>query len=94
MADEISMILVYKSAKGEERSLNYMKQIPRHFKHNKEGLIVKSDQMLTADLRDVIRCEAYALEDNYRMKLIYLNKSNFNRLRHTLRNYILFVKKG
>ena len=72
MADETSMILVYKSTKEEERSLNYIKQIPRHFKHNKEGSIIKSNQMLTADLREVIRSQAYALEYNYRMKLVYL----------------------
>ena len=74
LADETSMILVYKSTKEEEHSLNYIKQIPRHFKHNKKGSIVKSDQMLTADLREVIRSEAYVLEDNYRMKLVYLIK--------------------
>ena len=74
MADETSMILVYKSTKEEEHSLNYIKQILRHFKHNKKGSIVKSDQMLTADLREVIRSEAYVLEDNYRMKLVYLIK--------------------
>ena len=72
LADETSMILVYKSTKEEERSLNYIKQIPRYFKHTKEGSIVKSDQMLTAELREVIRVEVYALEDNYRMKLVYL----------------------
>ena len=94
MTDETSMILVYKSTKEEERSLNYIKQIPRHFKHNKEGSIVKSGQKLTADLREIIRSEAYALEDNYRMKLVYLTKNDLNRLRHPLRNYILLVKKG
>ena len=88
------MILVYKSTKEEERSLNYIKQIPRHFKHNKEGSIVKSDKMLTTDLREVIRSEACALEDNHRMKLVYLTKNGLNRLRHPLRNYILLVKKG
>ena len=86
------MILVYKSTKEEERSLNYIKQIPRHFKHNKEGSIVKSDKMLTTDLREVIRSEA--LEDNHRMKLVYLTKNGLNRLRHPSRNYILLVKKG
>ena len=94
MADETSMILVYKSTKEEERSLSYIKQIPRHFKHNEEGSIVKSDQMLTADLREEIRSEAYALEDNYKMKLLYLTKNDLNRLRHLLRNYILLVKTG
>ena len=64
------MMLVYKSTKEEERSLNYIKQIPRLVKHNKEGSIVKSDQMSTADLREVIRSEAYALENNYRIKLV------------------------
>ena len=88
------MILVYKSTKEEERSLNYIKQISIHFKHNKEGLIVKSNQMLTADLREVVRSEAYVLEDNYRMKLVYLTKNDLNRLRHPLRNYIFLVKKG
>ena len=87
------MTLVYKSTKEEERSLNYIKQIPRHFKHNEEGSIVKSDKMLTADLREGIRSEAYGLEDNYRMKLVYLTKNDLNRLRHPLRNYILLVKK-
>ena len=75
MADETSMILIYKSTKEEESSLNYIKQIPRHFKHNKKGSIVKCDQMLTADLREVIRSEVYALEDNYRMKLVHLTKA-------------------
>ena len=88
------MILVYKSTKEEERSLNYIKQIPRHFKHNKEGSIVKSDKMLTTDLREVIRSEACPLEDNHRMKLVYLTKNGLNRLRHPSRNYILLVKKG
>ena len=94
MADETSMILVYKLTKEEECSLNYIKQIPRHFKHNKEGSIVKSDQMLTADLKEVIRPEAYGLENNYRMKLVYLIKNDLNRLRHSLKNYILLVKNG
>ena len=93
MAYETYMILVYKSTKEEERSLNHIKQIPRHFKHNKEGSIVKSNQMLTADLREVIRSEAYALEDNYRMELVYLSKNELNRVRHPLTNYILLVKK-
>ena len=93
MADETSMIIVYKSTK-EECSINCIKQIPRHFKHNKEGSIVKSDQMLTANLRDVIRSEAYGLEDNYTIKLVYLTKNDLNRLRHPLTNYILLVKKG
>ena len=94
LADETPMILVYNSTKEEERSLNYSKQIPRHFKQNKERSIVKSDQMLTPNLREVIRSEAYVLEDNYRMKLIYLTKNGLNRLRHPLRNYILLVEKG
>ena len=93
LADETSMILVYKSTKEEDHLLNYHKQIPRHFKHNKEGSIVKSNQMLTADLREVIRSGACALEDNYRIKLVYLTKNELNRLRHLLRNYILLVKK-
>ena len=88
------MILVYKSTKEEEHSFNYIKQIPRHFKHNKERSIVKSNQMLTADLGEVIRSEAYVLEDNYRMKLVYLTKNDLNRLRQPLRNYILLVKRG
>ena len=48
--------------------------------------------MLTTDLREVIRCETYELEDNYRMKLVYLTKNDLNRLRHPLRNYILLSK--
>ena len=88
------MMLAYKLTEDEKCSLNYIKQIPRHFKHNKEGLIVKSNQMLTADLREVIRSEGYVLEDNYRMELIYLTKNDLNRLRHPLTNYILLVKKG
>ena len=94
MADETFMILVYKSTKEEESSLNYIKQIPRHFKHNKEGSMKKSNEMLMADLREVIRSEAFVLEDNYRMKLVYLTKNDLNRLKHPLRNYILLVKKG
>ena len=85
MADETSMIPVYKSTKEEERSLNYMKQIPRYFKHNKKGSIVERDQMLMADLRKVITSEAYALENHYSMKLVYLTKNDLNRLRHPLR---------
>ena len=50
--------------------------------------------MLTADLREIIRSGAYALEDNYRMKLVYLTKNDLNRLRYPLKNYILLVKKG
>ena len=50
--------------------------------------------MLTVDLREVIRSEAYALENNYRIKVVYLTKNDLNRLRHPLRNYILLVKKG
>ena len=91
MADETSMILVFKSTKEEELSLNYIKQIPRQFKHIKEGSIIKSDQMLTTDLREVIRSEAYMLEDNYRIKLVYLTKNDLNRLGHPLRNYIFLV---
>ena len=87
------MLLVYKSTKEEEHSLNYIKQITRHFKHNKEGSIVKSNQMLTGDLREVIRSETYVLEYNYEMKLVYLTKNDLNRLRHTLKNYILLVNK-
>ena len=94
LADETSMILVYKSTREEEPSLSYIKQIPRHFKDIKEGLIIKSNQMLTADLRRVIRSEAYLLEDNYRIILVYLTKNDMNRLRHPSRNYILLVKKG
>ena len=94
MADETSMILVYKPTKEEEHSLNYIRQIPRHFKHNIEGLITKINQMLTTDLREVTRSEAYALEDHYRMKLVYLTKNDLNRLRHPLRNHNLLVKKG
>ena len=86
------MILL--STKEKELSLNYIKQIPKYFKHNKEGSIVKSNQMLTADLREVIRSEVYALEDNYRTKLVYLSKNDLSRLKHPLRNYILLVKQG
>ena len=94
MSDETSMILLYKSNKEEERSLNYIKQIPRHFRNNKEGSIVKGDQMLTADLREGIISGAYALEDNYRMKLVSLTKNYLNRLKYPLRSYIFVVKKG
>ena len=93
LADETSTALVYKSTKGEELSLNYIKQIPRNFKHNKEGSIAKGNQMLTADLREVIRPEAYAVEENYRMRLVYLTKNDLNTLKHPLTNYILLVKK-
>ena len=93
MVDETSMILIYKSSKEEKRSLNYIKQISTLFKHNKDGLIVKSNETLMADLREVIRSEAYELEDNYRMKLVYLTKNDLNRLKHPLTNYILLIKK-
>ena len=92
--DETSMILVYRSTKEEEHSLNSIKQIPRHFKHNKEISIKKRDQMLMADLREVIRSEAYALQDKSRMKIVYVTKNDLNRLRHPLSNYILLAKKG
>ena len=36
LADETFVMLVYKSTKEEECSFNYIKQIPRHVKHNKE----------------------------------------------------------
>ena len=86
----MSLTIKYINKDHQLPQLNYLKYLPDYFKTNKRGSVLDPD-LLTADLREIIRLESYEKESNVTHENVYTTEGDY-KISDYAKKYVVFIK--